>query len=141
MELMIILFAGLGLMMFMTIRKQKKMVQQQQELQDSIETGDRVVTTSGLYGTVADASDPTTLKVEIADGVVTEWLRQAIREKVGDDPIDELAESVGLTSDETDGVQSEAKEATEATETATADNADGQQSGAQIAPSLDHRGK
>lgn len=63
-------------------RKQKKQAQQQQTLQKSLEEGDRVMTTSGLYATVADASDETTIDLEIAEGVVTTWLRQAVREKV-----------------------------------------------------------
>lgn len=63
-------------------RKQKKQVAQQQELQKSLAEGDKVMTTSGLYATVADASDETTIDLEVADGVVTTWLRQAVREKV-----------------------------------------------------------
>lgn len=67
-------------------RKQKKQQQQQQQLQSSLVAGDRVMTTSGLYATVTDASDDTTIDLEIAEGIVTTWLRQAVREKIhGDD--------------------------------------------------------
>lgn len=66
-------------------RKQKKQMQQQQTLQNSLVDGDRVMTTSGLYATIVDASDDTTVDLEIAEGVVTTWLRQAIREKVHPD--------------------------------------------------------
>jgi len=66
-------------------RKQKKQAQQQQDLQRSLVVGDRVMTTSGLYATVTDASDETTIDLEIAEGVVTTWLRQAIREKIHGD--------------------------------------------------------
>ena len=83
MEILIPMFLALLVLMFFSVRKQKKMVAAQNELQDSLQPGDRVMTTSGLYGTVADASDDTTIKLEIADGYVTEWLRQAVREKVG----------------------------------------------------------
>ncbi|OZM72441.1 preprotein translocase subunit YajC [Amycolatopsis antarctica] len=68
--------------LIMGTRKQKKAVAQQQELQSSLSAGDRVMTTSGLYATVADASDETTIDLEIADGVTTTWLRQAVREKI-----------------------------------------------------------
>ena len=40
------------------------------------------MTTSGLRGTVVDASYEDTIDLEIADGVVTTWVRGAIREKV-----------------------------------------------------------
>jgi preprotein translocase subunit YajC len=64
-------------------RKQKRQQQAQQDLQNSLEIGDRVMTTSGLYGNVSDVSDSTTIGIEIAPGVETEWLRAAVREKVG----------------------------------------------------------
>ena len=63
-------------------RKQKRAAQEHQNLLSNLVDGDRVMTTSGLYGTVADASSETTIDVEIAPGVVTTWLRAAIREKV-----------------------------------------------------------
>lgn len=126
MEIMIIAFAALAVMMFFGIRKQKKLVAEQQNLQDSMSVGDRVMTTSGMYGTVADTSDPTTIKLEIADGVVTEWLRQAIREKVGDivedDAIDGDADS---NDDDTDAASHESAE---------------EQSTASVAPPLEHGG-
>lgn len=82
---MLLLFGLLGLMMYFMSRRQRRAVQQQQELQNSLVVGDRVMTTSGLYGTITDTSDDTTLEVEIAPGVETTWLRAAIREKVGPD--------------------------------------------------------
>lgn len=72
-------------------RKQKKQAQQQQNLQKSLVVGDRVMTTSGMYATVSDVSDETTIDLEIAEGVVTTWLRQAVREKVHPE-VDELDE-------------------------------------------------
>ncbi|MEC3976744.1 preprotein translocase subunit YajC [Amycolatopsis sp. H20-H5] len=66
----------------MGTRKQKKAAAAQKELQNSIAPGDRVMTTSGMYGTVADSSSDDTIDVEIAPGIVTTWLRQAVREKV-----------------------------------------------------------
>ncbi|GAA2667849.1 preprotein translocase subunit YajC [Actinosynnema pretiosum] len=77
--LLLILFA---VPLFLSARKQKKAAAEQQELLAALEPGDRVMTTSGLFATVADASDEATIDLEVADGVVTTWLRQAVREKV-----------------------------------------------------------
>lgn len=81
---MLLLFGLLGAMMYFMSRRQRRAVQQQQELQNSLAIGDRVMTTSGLYGTIV-ASDDTTVDLEIAPGVETTWLRAAVREKVGPD--------------------------------------------------------
>src|SRR5690349_8361092 len=70
--------------LFLSARKQKRSMPEQKNLQDSLAAGDKVMTTSGLYGTVADASHDTTIDIEISEGVVTRWLRAAIREKVAD---------------------------------------------------------
>ena len=53
-----------------------------QALQTALEPGDVVMTTSGLRATVVDASYEETVDLEIADGVVTTWVRAAVREKV-----------------------------------------------------------
>ncbi|MEU5697109.1 preprotein translocase subunit YajC [Actinosynnema sp. NPDC020468] len=77
-----LLLVLLAVPLFLSARKQKRAVAEQKSLLDALEPGDRVMTTSGLYATVADASDDTTIDLEIADGVVTTWLRQAVREKI-----------------------------------------------------------
>lgn len=76
--LILVLFA---VPLFLQARKQKRAVQEQQKLQNSIATGDRVMTTSGLYGTVVETTDET-IELEITDGITTSWVRAAIREKV-----------------------------------------------------------
>jgi preprotein translocase subunit YajC len=91
-----LLIAVLIIPMVLMSRKQKRAMQQQQELQNSISAGDRVMTTSGLYANVADADDDATVDLEIAPGVVTTWLRAAIREKVGP----EVAEDDEVEDDE-----------------------------------------
>jgi len=67
---------------FLSGRRQKRQMQQMQQMQAALEPGDVIVTTSGLRGTVVDASYEDTLDIEIADGVVTTWVRGAVREKV-----------------------------------------------------------
>src|SRR5882757_10175503 len=91
--LIIVLFA---VPLFMGTRKQKRAAAKQQEMQTSLSYGDRVMTTSGLYGTVVSTTD-TSIDIEIADGIVTSWLRAAVREKVADS-------TVGLPADEADDV-------------------------------------
>ncbi|GAA5102197.1 preprotein translocase subunit YajC [Haloechinothrix salitolerans] len=128
MELLIVMMAGLGLMMFFAVRKQKKEMAAHHELQDSLTEGDRVRTTSGLEATVVDASDDTTIDLEIADGVVTTWLRPAVREKV--EAADEFDEDV----DETDEDRDDA-------DTTDSDEDGDERSDAQVAPPLEHKGK
>ncbi|XVS66689.1 preprotein translocase subunit YajC [Actinosynnema sp. CA-299493] len=78
-----LLLVLLAVPLFLSARKQKRAVAEQQALLNSLEPGDRVMTTSGLYATVAGVNDDdNTIELEIADGFVTTWLRQAIREKV-----------------------------------------------------------
>lgn len=69
-------------------RRQKKAMAQAQELQSSLTEGDVVTTTCGLRGTVHDASYEQTVDLEIAPGVITTWLRAAVREKVTDPDTD-----------------------------------------------------
>jgi preprotein translocase subunit YajC len=84
-----LLLVLLAVPLFLSARKQKRAMAEQQQLQSSLQPGDKVMTTSGLYGTVADASHDTTIDIEISEGVVTRWLRAAIREKVDDKAVEE----------------------------------------------------
>ena len=92
-----LLFPLLILLLFIPIflsgRKQRRQMQSMQQLQSSLHVGDVVNTTSGLRGTVVDAQYEDTVDLEIADGVITTWLRAAVRDKVLDagspEPVDE----------------------------------------------------
>jgi preprotein translocase subunit YajC len=90
-----LLFPLLILLLFIPIflsgRRQRRQVQEMQALQASLEVDDVVLTTSGLRGTVVDASYEETVDLEIADGVVTTWVRASIREKVN--PVGDEAET------------------------------------------------
>ena len=87
-----LLFPLLILLLFVPIflsgRKQRRQMMQMQRLQSSLEVGDVVTTTSGLRGTVVDADYEDTVDLEIADGVVTTWLRRAIATKEVDSTVD-----------------------------------------------------
>ena len=83
-----ILILLLFIPIFLSSRKQKRTQQEMQALQSSLEPGDIVSTTSGLRATVVDASYEDTVDLEIADGVVTTWVRAAVREKIaGEEPV------------------------------------------------------
>lgn len=127
--LIIVLFA---IPLFMGSRRQKRQQQQQQDLLNSLHYGDRVMTTSGLYGTVVSTTDDS-IDIEIAPGVVTSWLRAAVREKVADS-------TVGLPdeddSDETYTADDEAR-----TEVDESTVEDAKPTEAQIAPSLEESSK
>jgi preprotein translocase subunit YajC len=96
---LLLMFGLLGVMMYFMTRRQRRAQEQQQTLQNSLGVGDRVMTTSGLYGTVTDAEDSTTITLEIAPGIETEWLRAAVREKVG--PVDEVEDVEDLDDADT----------------------------------------
>ncbi|KAA8884479.1 preprotein translocase subunit YajC [Nocardia colli] len=74
-----LLLVALLVPMFLGVRRQKREAAKVTEMQDTLKAGDQVITTSGLYGTVVDLDD-TTVDLEIAEEVVTTWLRAAIRE-------------------------------------------------------------
>jgi preprotein translocase subunit YajC len=90
-----ILFLLLLVPIFLSGRKQRAQMAQTQKMQAELSDGDVVVTTCGLRGTIVDTSYEETLDIEIAPGVVTTWLRAAVREKV--DP------NAGAAADTTEG--------------------------------------
>jgi preprotein translocase subunit YajC len=98
-----LLFPLLILLVFVPIflsgRKQRRQMQEMQQLQGSLELGDIVTTTSGLRGTVVDAQYEDTIDLEIADNVVTTWLRAAVKDKVLDAGAAEAADEITPGSD------------------------------------------
>lgn len=67
---------------FLSGRKQRRQLAEMQQMQSELEVGDIIVTTSGLRATVVDVSYEETVDLEIADDVVTTWVRASVREKV-----------------------------------------------------------
>jgi preprotein translocase subunit YajC len=101
-----LLILALLVPMFFGIRKQKREAEKVSTMQEALKVGDAVVTTSGLYGTVVDL-DENTVDLEIAEDVVTTWLRQAIREVRADE------QTVEETAEVTDAPVEEVVEQTE----------------------------
>jgi preprotein translocase subunit YajC len=79
----------MGAFMFFASRRQKKAMQATINLHDSLEVGDEIMTTAGLFGTITDVSD-SKVDVELAPGVVVTMLKLAIKEKtvVDDEDLD-----------------------------------------------------
>jgi preprotein translocase subunit YajC len=65
------------IMYFMLFRPQKKRQQEQQRLIASIKTGDRVVTSAGIHGLIANVKE-TTVMLKVADNVKIEMEKSAI---------------------------------------------------------------
>ena len=74
----------LGAFMFFASRRQKKAMQATIDLHNSLNVGDLVHTTSGLKGEITAITDDE-VQLEIADGVVTTWMKMAIRDRVTPD--------------------------------------------------------
>lgn len=88
MLLPILMFAGLGGLMYFSMKKQKRAAAATKTMHQSLVPGARVMTTSGLHGTVTAVADDT-IELEIAPGLRTTWVRAAVREIVVPVPSDE----------------------------------------------------
>lgn len=88
MLLPILMFAGLGGLMYFSMKKQKRQAAQVKQMQNTLVPGARVMTTSGLHGTVTAVADDT-IELEVAPGIRTTWVRAAVREVVVPGPVDE----------------------------------------------------
>jgi preprotein translocase subunit YajC len=73
----------LGAFMFFASRRQKKAMQATIDLHNSLQIGDRIHTTSGLVGTITGITDDN-IDLEIAPGVVTTWMKLAVRDRITD---------------------------------------------------------
>ncbi|BBX36660.1 preprotein translocase subunit YajC [Mycolicibacterium mageritense DSM 44476 = CIP 104973] len=100
----------MGAFMFFASRRQRKAMQATIDLHNSLQIGDRIHTTSGLQGTITGITDDN-IDLEIAPGVVTTWMKLAVRDRIEADTDDtdddtpsttatELTESTGITDSE-----------------------------------------
>lgn len=80
----------MGAFMFFASRRQKRAMQATIDLHESLRIGDRVHTTSGLQGTITGITDDD-VDLEISPGVVTTWMKLAVRDKI--EPEDFTAEA------------------------------------------------
>ena len=99
MLLPILMFAGLGALMYFSTKKQKRAAAATRQMHDSLVPGARVMTTSGLHGTVTAVADDT-IELEIAPGLRTTWVRAAVREIIVPGPTDDR--DLAIDADEAD---------------------------------------
>ncbi|WP_211234769.1 preprotein translocase subunit YajC [Glycomyces arizonensis] len=93
--LFLIMIVGfIVLMYFVMIRPQRKRQREQQNMQNQVESGARVMTIGGLYGTVVD-SDEETVTLEASDDVFLVFARQAVARVL---PTEEEAPAEGETA-------------------------------------------
>ena len=103
------LIIGLAVIMYLSSRRQKKAMQATIDLHESLAIGDRVHTTSGMEATIAGISDDS-VDLEIAPGVITTWMKLAIRDRILDDDESEDDDDDYESDDElADDVEEQAK--------------------------------
>ena len=66
---------------FLLIRPQQKKQRDLKEMLNSLKTGDQIVTSGGLYGTIIGFGEDNRVKVKIADNVKVDIARSAISGK------------------------------------------------------------
>ncbi len=90
----ILLIVGLiAIFYFMLIRPQQKRMRQQMELMNNLRSGDDVMTSSGIYGTIVEIEEDTIL-LEISEDVQMRMAKSAIAKTftVRDEPEEEEQE-------------------------------------------------
>ena len=81
-----------GVFYFLLIRPQQRRARAQQALLRSVEVGDEIVTTAGVFGTIVAIDDETdVVTLEIAPGTQIRMVRAGVGRIVGDET-DELVE-------------------------------------------------
>ena len=76
----------LGIFYFVILAPMRKRQKKVAEFQDSLKVGDKVVTTSGLYGTVAKVGDAS-VQLKIAEKVNVEVTKASVAGYQGQDPV------------------------------------------------------
>jgi len=79
----VLIFAIFYFVILLPMKRRQKKVQQ---FLDALKVGDRVITTSGIYGTITRITDRS-VKVQIADKVHIELSKAAIAGYQGQDPV------------------------------------------------------
>lgn len=73
--------AAFGAFLFFVSRRQRRAMRATIDLHESLEIGERVHTMGGLEATIVAITDDT-VDLEIASGVVTTWLKLAVRDRI-----------------------------------------------------------
>ena len=81
----------------MVVRPAKARQKAQIKVINELAVGDRVMTTAGLFGTIRDITD-TDVGLEISDGVVVRYVREAIAKTVTESPTTETGGRIASES-------------------------------------------
>ena len=87
--MMLIMFA---VVYFLMIRPEQKKQKQRQAMLGAMKKGDRVLTSSGMLGTVGNVKDSTVM-VKIAENTVVEFTKSAVTQIVNKDGTEKLADA------------------------------------------------
>ena len=90
--LFLIMLLILMVPMFLAVRRQKKEMGKVAGMLATLMVGDRVMTSSGLYGTIV-AIDDETVDLEVAEDIVTTWKKGAVVERFEDEVETDEAEA------------------------------------------------
>ena len=77
MSMLLPILGMLAIFYFLLIRPQQKRQKETQKMIGALKNGDKVVTTAGMYGTIAGIKDDMVI-VKIADNVKVEMLKSAV---------------------------------------------------------------
>ena len=86
-------FLILGIFYFVILLPMRRRQRKVAEFQNALKVGDRVVTTSGIYGSITKVND-TTVQLQIANNVRIEIAKAAIGGHQGQAPV--VPESTGM---------------------------------------------
>jgi preprotein translocase subunit YajC len=101
----LIFLLPIGLLFFL-MRSQKRRVNQQQALQRSVEEGDEILTTGGIFGTVIEVDDEEdALVIEIAPGTRIRMVRAGVARRLTEDEPDDEQDSAWGDGEEADADQ------------------------------------
>ncbi|MBP2452811.1 preprotein translocase subunit YajC [Mycolicibacterium lutetiense] len=95
----------MGAFMFFASRRQRKAMQATIDLHNSLQVGDRVHTTSGMLATITGITDDN-VDLEIAPGVVTTWMKLAVRDRIEEDTDDDLEDETAASAGATELTES-----------------------------------
>ena len=76
----------LGIFYFLILMPMRRRQKKVQEFQESLKVGDKVITTSGIYGQITRVND-SSVQVQVADKVKIEIARKAIGGYQGQEPV------------------------------------------------------
>ena len=83
----------LGIFYFVILLPMRRRQKKVQSFQESLKAGDKVITTSGIYGTIVKVSDAS-VQLQIAEKVKIEVARASVGGYQGQEPV--VQESTGL---------------------------------------------